>query len=487
MNKSQRIALRSGLLLSLVTALWLGGQALTNRVDSSPQLPDQETDEGIDVAQTPGATTVRQSTQDTAMDLDQLPPEKSNTLLQPDRSSFEQMVEKRLIRVLVAYNQTNFFLDRGRARGIVAEALEQFEKYLNDQLKLGTRPLDVVPIPVNRDQLITLLAEGRGDLAAGSITITPEREAMVDFSAPTAKAVAELIIGGPSSPRLESLDDLAGQTVMVRRSSSFYANLIRLSDSFEQAGQEPIEILLAEESLETEDLLEMVNAQLVPFTVADDYLAGFWQQVLTGLVINPKLAIAADQRLGWAVRKDADGTLDWLNRFVNENRKGTLLGNILINRYLKSTQFINNAASKEARERFEQVASLFRKYGEQYDFDHLLLMAQGYQESGLDQGVRSPVGAIGIMQLMPATAKDMGVVNALSPEDNINGGVRYLAMLLEQHSGNTTLATAAYNAGPGAVRRHNGIPPYKETQTYVKRVKILHDRYKRALVSLANS
>jgi len=118
---------------------------------------------------------------------------------------------------------------------------------------------------------------------------------------------------------------------------------------------------------------------------------------------------------------------------------------------------------------------------EKYRVDPALVRAVIHAESAFRPGARSKKGALGLMQLMPDTAKDMGVTNALVPEDNIQGGVRYLAWLLEENHGNIMLATAAYNAGPGAVKRHNGIPPYEETQTYVKRVKILHDRYKKAL------
>ena len=135
----------------------------------------------------------------------------------------------------------------------------------------------------------------------------------------------------------------------------------------------------------------------------------------------------------------------------------------------------------------QAFASTIDTAARKFSVDPALVRAVIHAESAFRPQAQSNKGAQGLMQLMPATAADMGVVNALSPEDNIHGGVRYLAMLLKQHSGNTTLATAAYNAGPGAVRRHKGIPPYEETQTYVKRVKILHDRYKKALVSLANS
>lgn len=121
---------------------------------------------------------------------------------------------------------------------------------------------------------------------------------------------------------------------------------------------------------------------------------------------------------------------------------------------------------------------------QQFGVDPALIRAVIHAESAFKASAKSKKGALGLMQLMPETAKDMGVGDALSPDQNIQGGVRYLAWLLDKNRGNTTLATAAYNAGPGAVERHQGIPPYEETQTYVKRVKILHDRYRSALAGI---
>lgn len=122
-----------------------------------------------------------------------------------------------------------------------------------------------------------------------------------------------------------------------------------------------------------------------------------------------------------------------------------------------------------------------RMAAKKHAVDPALVRAVIHAESAFRDSVISRKGAVGLMQLMPKTAQDMGVKDSLVPAQNIEGGVKYLAYLLGLYKGNVTLATAAYNAGPGAVKRHGGIPPYAETQTYVKRVSILHERYRKVL------
>src|SRR5262245_59060485 len=142
---------------------------------------------------------------------------------------FDGMVERRLVRVLVPYSRTLYFNDKGAQRGLTAAAVRDFERFLADRLKLRGRPVTVVAMPTTRDRLIQGLVEGRGDIAAGNITITASRDALVDFSEPLAKSVTEIIVTGPASPALSTLADLAGRELHVRRSSSYYESLSALN------------------------------------------------------------------------------------------------------------------------------------------------------------------------------------------------------------------------------------------------------------------
>jgi len=164
----------------------------------------------------------------------------------------------------------------------------------------------------------------------------------------------------------------------------------------------------------------------------------------------------------WAFRKDSPQLAAEVNAFIRANRKGTLMGNILFKRYLKNTKWVTHALSSSAIAKFNASIDLFRRYGEQYDFDHLMLAALGYQESRLDQSVRSGAGAVGVMQLLRSTASDpnVGIPNIDELEPNIHAGTKYLRFLRDRYfedaamsEVNKTLFTfASYNAGPARIR-----------------------------------
>ena len=395
------------------------------------------------------------------------PPALVAEMLQPFQGDFNAMVEEREIRVLVTYSKTDFFLDGGTQRGITAELLREFEASLNKELKLGSRQLHVAAIPVLRDQLIPFLEEGRGDIAIASLTITPERARRIDFTVPGKKDVSELVVTGPRSPEIAGVDDLAGRRVFVRPSSSYHESLIELNASFRKRGLPEVEIAVANEYLETEDLLEMVNAGLIKITIADDYLAKFWAQVLPDIVIHEDIAVATGRDIGWAIRRDATGLKERADSFVNANREGKMLGNMLFKRYLQDTRYVKNALAQKDRKRLDAVIAFFQEYAGQYDFDYLMVAAQGYQESGLDQSVVSRAGAVGVMQLLPTTASDksVGIPDISTAERNIQAGTKYLRYIADHYFDDpaidelnrTLFAFASYNAGPNRIKRLRGV------------------------------
>ena len=343
------------------------------------------------------------------------------------------MAKRRVIRALVVYSRMFYFIDRGTQRGASYDALNLFEKYVNE--RLGTRkvPVSVLFYPVRRDQIIPMLLSGEGDLAAADLTITPERLAAVDFSTPIFSHIDEIPITGPHSPPIASVDDLSGREVFVRRSSSYYENLERLNARFAKDGRAPVRLRVAPEDLQDEDLLEMLNAGLVQCVVADDDIADFWVKVFPDIHPHPGAAVARKAETGWMFRKDSPELKGAVDGFIAKYPPGSLLRNEILNRYLKSTTWVKKARSEEGLASFHRTVELFRRYGGQYDLDYLLMMAQGYQESQLHQDARSRVGAIGVMQLMPDTGRAMDVGDIRQIENNIHAGVKYIRFVEDQY------------------------------------------------------
>ena len=376
---------------------------------------------------------------------------------------FDGMVDRRLIRVLVVYNKMLYFLDKATQRGIVHDAFREFEKKINKDLGRKTLKVRVIFIPVRRDELLPALVEGRGDIAAANLTITPERQALVDFSMPTVTGVKELVVTSREAPELQTLDDLAGKTIHVRRSSSYFTSLQRLNGRFEDEGKAPIELVEADEFLEDSDLLEMVNANLIPMVVVDSHKADFWAQIFDNILVHEDIAVNEAGKIAWAIRKNSPKWKEVVDGFVKKYRKGTLLGNIIFRRYLQKNKWARNNVSEEEIQKFESVLYFFREYGSRYGFDWVMLGALAYQESQLDHSKRSPSGAIGIMQVLPRTAKDpnVGIPRIERLEDNIHAGTKYLRFLYDRYYANESMddldkmffTFASYNAGPAKINK----------------------------------
>ncbi len=375
------------------------------------------------------------------------------------------MIKRRQIRVLTAYSKTYYFVDRGVQRGLAYDVGQMLETDLNKRLKTKNVRVHVLYVPVARDQIIPALVEGRGDIAMANLTITPERLKQVDFTNPTYKNVSEIVVTGPGAEPIGSVQDLCGKEVYLRKSSSYYESIEKLNTDFAKAGKAPVKVRLAPETLETEDILEMVNAGLVKVTIADNHLATFWQQIFPKLTLHPEVAVRSGGEIGWMLRKNSPQLKAELNATLARYPEGSARRNMLLQKYMKSTKWAKEATSEEELAKFERTVAFFHQYGDRYDMDYLLMMAQGYQESQLNQDAKSAVGAIGVMQVMPATGKDMGVGDITRMEPNIHAGVKYMRFMMDQFYAkepmdrlNKGLMTfASYNAGPGRVQQLRGL------------------------------
>jgi len=371
--------------------------------------------------------------------------------------------EKRHIRVLTALNKTNFFLRKGQIYGFEYEQLKGYENFLNKGIKKRDLKIVLEFIPVNRDELIPKLVAGYGDIAAAGLTVTEQRSRLADFTKPYLSGVDEVVVTHRSAPQPNNLEDLSGRRVFVRKSSSYYESLLALNKKFKSSGQPGVRIIAADESLETEDILELVNTGLIDVTVSDSHLANIWSGVYQNLVVCENLKLRSGGNIAWMIRKENPQLMASLNAYLKDSKKGTLLGNIYFKRYYQENKWIENPLKSEDTQNFLKYKDLFQKYANQYGFDWLLIAALAYQESGLDNNKKNKSGAVGIMQVLPSTGKDknIGISKVHLLENNIHAGVKYLAFLRDRYFSDPGIqprnrvrfALAAYNAGPAKIRR----------------------------------
>ena len=438
---------------------------------------------------------------------------------QPWIGDFDKMIERRMIRVLVPYSRTLYFGNKGHEHGITAENIRDFESYINNKYRkqFGNRPVTVYILPTTRDKLFSDLNAGTGDIAAGNLTETKKRLKTADFVAPAdQKLVNEIIVTGSTSPAIASTDDLSGKTVYVRKTSSYYESLQALNERLEKQGKPKVNVTFVPDALEDEDMMEMANAGLLEIIVVDDWIAGIWGQILPKVKLHSDIRLREGGRLGWAIRKGSPKLKEELMDYYTQYLKKRNIFEKRLKQYMQETKQIRNIRAAADIKRFEQTLSLFKKYGDKYDFDPLMLAAQGYQESRLNQNARSPAGAIGVMQIMPATGAELGVGNIRILEPNIHAGAKYMDRLMTNYfpdakfseAARPLFAFASYNAGPGNIAkmrelaRKRGFDPNKwfnnveiivaekigqETTVYVRNIYKYYVSYKLTLDAIETS
>jgi membrane-bound lytic murein transglycosylase MltF len=440
-SSSRKIAVATGLaaLLSLCALAYSGG--------SSPVQP-----------QAPAAP---KTAAQPAVSVDEdLPP----IVKTPWKGDLDAMAKRRIVRVLVPFRRPEFFYMEGRPTGILQEAFQELEKALNAKFKTtASNRIIVMLLPTPMDRFQERMTGGYGDIAAAGISVTEAHKTIADFTIPTATGLKIIAVTGPGAPAVKRVEDLSGKEVWVMPRTRMKKDIEDLNARLKSQGKPPAKVREIDPVLEPGDVMEMVNAGVYPIALMQSLQAEFWAQVFNNITPRKDLAIAEDVQLGWAIQKGTPKLKAFLDTFINTHGLGTSFGNTLMRRYLKDAKYVRNATEVSEMKKFQATLPHFKKYSAQYNLDYLMMAAQGYQESRLDQSVKSPVGAVGIMQVMPATAAGapVNIRNIEKEENNIHAGTRLMHFLIEDYFNEPGLDTqnrmlfamASYNAGPAKIAR----------------------------------
>ncbi|KMQ49370.1 Soluble lytic murein transglycosylase [Chitinispirillum alkaliphilum] len=361
---------------------------------------------------------------------------------------FDSIKERNVIRFVTRNNAASYWIHRGREVGFDFELMNAFANNLGMNLK--------IMVADSRDDLLNWVKEGRADIAAATITKTNSREKIVDFSHPYL-LTREVIVTAPDEQGksiIQTLDDLEGRTVHVRENSSYEETLMRLRDE----NNLNFEIHLLDGTVETEEVLWKVHSGEYDITVCDDYLAFIELNHGHNIAIGPH--VSGEREIGWVIRKDNPRLKSVIDEFFtkSDHRPRSLYYNIIYNRYFrKGGRQRPPAVRADIQNRLSEYDEIIRARSDSAGFDWRAIAALIYQESKFDPNAESWVGAQGLMQLMPATARQFISGDIRDPQLNVYAGVRYLNILINRfdpelpYNERFNFALASYNAGYGHV------------------------------------
>ncbi len=378
--------------------------------------------------------------------------------------TYSEMIERGEIRIAVPYDRTIYVNDKGVPRGMSIEVSKGLRKWLTEKYasQLKGKTFEVRLVPTTSTQLLSALTSGQADLVIGDFGVYGKIPNAKDFIVNHAtRQEREVLVTGPNSPLIRQLTDLSGQTIYGSRNTNFHTTLSTVNKELRQDNKPPINLISPLGDLDDEDLLEMLHSGLIPYVIISDWKYKLWQPIYTGLLMHEDLSAKDSGWIGWAVRSSnadfnndltafylSDSFLQSLTAFRQEDYKQHLKG-------------LKDPIDKTSWFRFELMRPLFERYGSEYQLNPLFIAALGFQETLLNQSAVSQVGAIGVMQLMPATGSSLGVGDIHLLEPNIHAGADYMNQLINkyfpnaQFEGNnrSLFAVASYNIGPNNVAK----------------------------------
>ncbi|MFK5879050.1 MAG: transporter substrate-binding domain-containing protein [Flavobacteriaceae bacterium] len=357
------------------------------------------------------------------------------------------------LRVSTSYSSTSYFLYRGETLGFEYEMLSRFAKHLGVELE--------IVVATDIDSLIPNLIVGKVDLMGHGLTITKNRQQQVAFSEPIYLTHQVLVQKKPENWRkmkLHEIDeylirdvvDLEGKTISVRAKTSYYERLKNLSEEIGAS----ITIEKLDGTLTTDEIIEMVADGQIEYTISDENLASLLAASYP--ILDVRVPVGLLQKSAWAVRKNSPKLLSKLDSWLIDFKK-TADYNVIYKKYFKNKRSFRKRVKSDfyslKTNSISKYDDLVKKESEKLGWDWRLVSALIYQESQFEVHAKSWVGAGGLMQMMPATAKEMGVKNRFDPEDNLAGGTKYLKVLFNRfdkiidEEQRIKFAMASYNCG----------------------------------------
>ena len=370
----------------------------------------------------------------------------------------EEIKKDGILKALVVYSSTSYFLYKGQPMGFEYEMLQRLAKHLDLKLE--------IVVSDNLDTQFEVLNRGDVDLIAHGMTITNQRKWEVDFTEHLFLTKQVLVQKKPDNFRTISwsklqkqvIDDpleLIGDTVSIRKNSAYYERLLSLSN--EMGGEIFIDTL--DSKLSTGEIMDMVAEGKIKYTIADENLARI--NATSNPILKIDVPISFSQRIAWVTRKKSVNFKKAIDEWIINQRKITDYF-VIYNKYFKNKRFFKRRIKSEyyslKNNQISEYDDLIKKYTKKLGWDWRLLTAQIYQESKFDPNAESWTGAKGLMQIMPPTAKELGIKDVTDPVQSIRGGTTYLSQIYDRFEDipneidRIKFTLASFNCGYGHLR-----------------------------------